>query len=181
MLKNSLKIIGQIVLLWVIYYICTWVVKFLHLPIPGSVLGMISLFALLSSGVLKEEWLSAATNPLLKHLSFFFIPIAVELMVWGDLLLQKGYLLFLPLVVSGLVALLTTGGIVQLLTKSLQKKKGLNSHAKHSNDCFHYYPYSLHIFYQPKNLFKDTKCLANPIVTQYNRHHSNPALFRNHL
>ena len=181
MLKNSLKIIGQIVLLWVIYYICTWVVKLLHLPIPGSVLGMISLFALLSSGVLKEEWLSAATNPLLKHLSFFFIPIAVELMVWGDLLLQKGYLLFLPLVVSGLVALLTTGGIVQLLTKSLQKKKGLNSHAKHSNDCFHYYPYSLHIFYQPNNLFKDTKCLANPIVTQYNRHHSNPALFRNHL
>ena len=122
-LKNLLKIIGQLFLLWVIYYLSTWVVKFLHLPIPGSVLGMISLFALLSTGVLKEQWLSAATKPLLKHLSFFFIPIAVELMQWGDLFLQKGYLLFLPLVVSTLVALVTTGGIVQLLTKFHAQKR----------------------------------------------------------
>lgn len=181
MLKNTLKIIGQIFLLWVIYYISTWVVTFLHLPIPGSVLGMISLFSLLSSGVIKEQWFSSAANFLLKHLSFFFVPIAVELMVWSDLFIQKGYLLFLPLVVSTLVALLTTGGIVQHFTKSHQVKKGVNSHAKHSNDCFHYYPYCRPIFHQPKNLFKDTKCIANPFVTKYPCHHSYPALFRNHL
>lgn len=125
-MKNLLKIIGQIFLLWIIYALSTWVVKFLHVPLPGSVLGMIILFALLSTGIIKEQWLSAATNPLLKHLSFFFIPIAVELMEWGDLFIQKGYLLFLPLVLSMLVALLTTGGIVQLLTKSQQVKKGVN-------------------------------------------------------
>jgi holin-like protein len=39
----------------------------------------------------------------------------------GDLFLQKGYLLFLPLVVSLLVALVTTGGIVQLLTTPSSK------------------------------------------------------------
>jgi len=125
-LKNLLKIIGQIFLLWVIYYLSTWLVKFFHIPLPGSVLGMILLFTLLSTGILKEQWLSAATNPLLKHLSFFFIPIAVELMNWGDLFIQKGYLLFFPLVVSMLVALLATGGIVQLLIKSHQVKKGVN-------------------------------------------------------
>lgn len=123
-MKNSLKIIGQIFLLWVIYYLSTWVVQFFHIPLPGSVLGMILLFILLSTGILKEQWLSAATNPLLKHLSFFFIPIAVELMNWGDLFMQKGHLLFIPLVVSTLVALLTTGGIVQFLIKSHQVKKG---------------------------------------------------------
>lgn len=89
--------------------------KSFHIPLPGSVLGIIALFGLLSAGIIKEEWLTGATTPLLKHLTFFFIPIAVELMQWGDLLLQKGYLLFLPLVVSTLVALVTTGGIVQLL------------------------------------------------------------------
>ena len=125
-LKNALKIIGQIFILWVIYFFSTWVVKFFHIPLPGSVLGMIILFTLLATGIIKEQWLSAATNPLLKHLSFFFIPIAVELMDWGDLFIQKGYLLFLPLVLSTLVALITTGGIVQLLTKSHQVKKGVN-------------------------------------------------------
>lgn len=84
---------------------------------------MISLFILLSTGVIKEQWLSSAANPLLKHLSFFFIPIAVELMQWGDLFTQKGHLLFLPLVVSTLVALLATGGIVQFLLKSHDTKR----------------------------------------------------------
>lgn len=137
-LKNSLKIIGQIFLLWIIYYLCKRAVEFFHLPIPGSVLGMISLFALLYTGVVKEQWLTAATNPLLKHLSFFFIPIAVELMDWGDLLIHYGYLLFLPLIVSTIVALLTTGGIVQLLTRSRKETKGVISVAKHSDGCFHY-------------------------------------------
>ena len=87
---------------------------------------MIILFTLLYTRVIKEQWLSAGTNPLLKHLSFFFIPIAVELMQWGDLFMQKGYLLFLPLVVSTLVALLTTGEIVQKLAKSHQGEKGMS-------------------------------------------------------
>lgn len=125
-MKNALKIIVQVFLLWVIYYLSTWIVFLLQLPIPGTVLGMIILFTLLSTGVIKEEWLSAAANPLLKHLSFFFIPLAVELMQWGDLFMQKGSLLFLPLVVSILVALLTTGGIVQQLLKSRQVEKGVN-------------------------------------------------------
>ena len=114
---------GQIFLLWIIYSFSTWAVKILHLPLPGSVLGMIILFMLLATGIIKEQWLIAATNPLLKHLSFFFIPIAVELMEWGDLFMQKGYLLFLPLVVSTLVALLITGGMAQFLIRSQQGKK----------------------------------------------------------
>ena len=111
-------LLGQTFCLWVIYYLSTWVVKSLHIPLPGGVLGMIILFLFLSAGIIKEEWLTAATTPLLKHLAFFFIPIAVELMQWGDLFQRIGYLLFLPLVVSLLVALVTTGGIVQLLITS---------------------------------------------------------------
>ncbi len=96
--------------------------KHFHIPLPGSVLGMIILFTLLSTGIIKEQWLTAAVNPLLKHLSFFFIPIAVELMNWGDLFVKKGVLLFLPLVISTLVALLVTGGIVQFLSKAAEDR-----------------------------------------------------------
>jgi holin-like protein len=87
---------------------------------------MLLLFALLSAGIIKEQWLSLGANPLLKHLSFFFIPIAVGLMDWGELFIQKGHLLFLPLVISALVALLATGGIAQFLTKYLERKGGAN-------------------------------------------------------
>jgi len=116
-MKEILKFSGQLFLLWIVYHISTLVVETFHLPIPGSVLGMLCLFGLLSGGVIKEQWLTIAANPLLKHLSFFFIPIAVGLMEWGSLLTQKGHLLFLPLVISALVSLLTTGRVVQFLTK----------------------------------------------------------------
>ncbi len=123
-MKKGVIIIGQLFLLWVIYYASTWLVTFFHVPLPGSVLGMIVLFTLLATGIVKEEWLLAATTPLLKHLSFFFIPIAVELMEWGDLFLQKGHLLFLPLVISTLVALLVTGGVVQYLMSRRNRTSG---------------------------------------------------------
>lgn len=124
-MRNFLKIVGQLFLLWLIYYLSTLCVATFHLPIPGSVLGMITLFTLLSTGLIKEQWLSTVANPLLKHLAFFFIPIAVGLMEWGDLFLEKGYLLFFPLVISTLVALLTTGGVVQFLMTShhIEKKE----------------------------------------------------------
>lgn len=122
-MKNFLKTTGQLSLLWIVYYLSTLGVESFHLPIPGSVLGMLSLFGLLSVGAIKEEWISIAANPLLKHLAFFFIPIAVGLMEWGDLFAEKGHLLFLPLVISTLVALLTTGITVQFLTKSHRTKK----------------------------------------------------------
>lgn len=123
-MSHVLKFTGQVFLLWVIYFLSTWVVKYFHIPLPGSVLGMIVLFTLLAAGVIKEEWLTTATTPLLKHLSFFFIPIAVELMEWGDLFVQKGYMLFLPLVVSTLVALLATGWFVQLFGTSHSETGG---------------------------------------------------------
>ncbi|GMA97583.1 CidA/LrgA family holin-like protein [Pelosinus sp. IPA-1] len=125
-MQNALKTLGQIFLLWLIYSVSTWIIGILHLPLPGSVLGMLLLFTLLSTGIIKEQWLSLGANPLLKHLSFFFIPIAVGLMDWGGLFTQKGHLLFLPLVISAFVALLATGGIAQFLTKYLERKGGAN-------------------------------------------------------
>ena len=88
-LQSFVKISVQLSLLWIIYYLSILGVEFSHLPIPGSVLGMIILFTLLSTGIIKEQWLAMVAPPLLKHLSFFFIPIAVGLMEWGDLFFEK--------------------------------------------------------------------------------------------
>lgn len=121
-----LKFAGQVFLLWVIYYSSSWIVMHFHIPLPGSVLGMIVLFTLLLTGIIREEWLTSAVNPLLRHLSFFFIPIAVELMEWGDLFVQQGALLFLPLVLSTLVALLVTGGVAQFLSGAGKQKGARN-------------------------------------------------------
>lgn len=122
-MQYIIKTTGQIFLLWLIYFTSTWITETFHLAIPGSVLGMLVLFALLSGGLLKEEWIALGANPLLKHLAFFFIPIAVGLMEWGDFFIEKGALLFFPLVISTVVALLATGTAVQFLTARSSEKK----------------------------------------------------------
>ena len=105
----------QIVGLWLIYRLSVWIVARCHLPVPGNVLGMLVLFALLTTGVIKLEWFAGAADLLTKHLGFFFIPVAVGLMQWGDLLWRTGHWLLLALVLSTLAGLATTGGLLQLL------------------------------------------------------------------
>jgi putative effector of murein hydrolase len=51
----------------------------LQLPLPGNLVGMLMSFALLTCGVIRLEWVEAGASMLVRHLGFFFIPIAIEL------------------------------------------------------------------------------------------------------
>src|SRR5215470_19210088 len=80
---RALVTIGaQVGLLWAILAVSNLVVTRLHLRVPGNIVGMLLLLALLSTGVVEERWVAAAAGLLTKHLAFFFIPIAVGLMDW---------------------------------------------------------------------------------------------------
>lgn len=52
----------------------------LHLPIPGSVLGMLLLWALLSAGLFKLQWFEPAADHLLGVLGLLFVPATVGFM-----------------------------------------------------------------------------------------------------
>ncbi|UGV41157.1 CidA/LrgA family protein [Methanococcoides orientis] len=90
---------------------------FLNLPIPGSVLGMLLLLALLLSGVLKLSMIEDVSNFLLKHLSFFFIPAAVGLITCFSILEGKWIALLFISVVSTIIIVVVTGITVQILMK----------------------------------------------------------------
>lgn len=108
--------IFQLFILWLLNQMGIFIVQFFHLPIPGNVVGMILLFVLLISGVIKLEWINNAASFLLRHLVFFFIPIAVGIMTFGNMFLQSGLSIILILVVSATVGMISTGIAAQLLT-----------------------------------------------------------------
>lgn len=81
---------AQTGLLWLIYAASQWMVATWHLPVPAAVLGIGWLYLLLAMGVVKERWFAAAAQVLLKHLAFFFIPVAVGIMAYRELLWQHG-------------------------------------------------------------------------------------------
>jgi holin-like protein len=120
--RGVCRLACQIGVLFLIFRAGQWGVARFHMPLPGNVLGMLLLFALLSLGLVREAWIQEGATLLTKHLAFFFIPIAVGLMEWGSLFRREGHWLLLALVVSTLAALLTTGGLAHLFTTHFLRK-----------------------------------------------------------
>lgn len=123
-MKKTIIFILQILFLFICNEIGYFIVDTFHLPIPGNVVGMILLFVLLVTGILKLEWVEGAGGFLTKHLAFFFIPIAVGIMAYKDILLSQGAVFALGLLGSLAVGILVTGHVTQYFTKKEEKEDG---------------------------------------------------------
>lgn len=119
MIKFILQIIGLILINKAGFYI----VDLLNLRIPGNVLGMILLFVLLWTRVVRLEWFEGAADFLVKHLSFFFVPVSVGLMTLGGMIAQSGIQLAVILVLSAIVGMVFAGGTSNLLIKRKEGKE----------------------------------------------------------
>ena len=92
--------------------------RFLKLPIPGPVLGMVILFiGLMIRGKVPYE-LSTVSGGLLQHLSLLFVPAGVGIMLHASLLAKYWQALIVALLVSTVVTIVVTGFLMSRLTKS---------------------------------------------------------------
>ena len=114
---KQLKFLGQLALLALIYLLGNQIARLAHLPIPGNVVGIILLYLLLNLGLVRLEHVQTAADFLLRHLVFFFIPVAVDLMNWGGVFYRYGLALALAIVISTALTFLGAGAIAQKLQK----------------------------------------------------------------
>ena len=90
----------------------------LHLPLPGPVLGLGLLLALLLlNAVPLREPVAAAAEPLMQHLSLLFVPVGVGVVTHVVLLSQYGLRIVAVLVLSTLVGLAVTALVLQALLR----------------------------------------------------------------
>lgn len=120
MLRNGVLVIIQLMILWAINQLGYLIVSWLNLPLPGNVAGMVILIVLLVTGVIPLSLVEEAATFLIKHLAFFFIPVAVGLMKFGDLFWQHGLALGIAITISAMIGIYVTGFVSQFLAK----KKG---------------------------------------------------------
>ena len=85
----------------------------LSLRLPGNLVGMLILFALLSGRLVRLEWIQEGASILTRHLAFFFIPIAVGLIAFKEVFLQHGLAILGTLIVSATAGILLCGFIAQ--------------------------------------------------------------------
>ncbi len=92
-MDKGIIILLQIAGLYAIYLVGTAIQSLFHLFIPGSVIGLILLFILLSLKVVPERIFQRGISFMIKHLPFFFIPATVGVMSYAYVFKGKGVLL----------------------------------------------------------------------------------------
>ncbi len=99
------------------------VVRALSLPIPGPVLGMLLLFIGFIWRGNIPDYLQQTSQSLLQHLSLFFVPAGVGVMVHIGLLQQEWLAIVITLLGSTWLALLVTAWVLQALLKRWEAKE----------------------------------------------------------
>ena len=118
------KVIIQIAIIIVISYLGSLLQTLLHIPLAGSIVGMIMLYILLELKVIRMNWISDGAEFLLATMVFFFIPSVVGIMdVVSDI--TKSYIIFFLLIIVGTSCVaLASGYIAEKMVKQPNVKRG---------------------------------------------------------
>ncbi len=111
-----MKLFREALIILGIYLLGELLSESLHLPIPGNILGMVILFILLCTKVVKVDNISTVTIFLLDHLSFFFIPAGVGLMTSIGIIKSTWWQLLIVCLSTTVIIIGVTGIIVQTIS-----------------------------------------------------------------
>lgn len=121
-----IRIIVQIGILNIFYYIGVGIVSLLHLPLPASVIGLLLLALALQFKLIKVEYIQDGAGFLIGVLTLFFIPATVGVIDYPQLWTTTGLLVMLAVTASTLISIYVTGTLSQVIEKKEAAKKEVN-------------------------------------------------------
>lgn len=121
-MKNAVKGIVQVAALMIFSLGMNKLAGLLHLPVPGSILGIIVMFILLETGILKLKWIEIGASWLLAELLLFFIPAAVGVMKYFPMLQSDGVRILIVVICSTFIVMASSGLIASRIAKQKERK-----------------------------------------------------------
>lgn len=100
-----------------IWLVADFAARTLHLPVPGGVVGLLVLLALLFCGGIAPRWVKAGADWLLTDMLLFFIPAAVAAVQYGGLFREDGWRLALVVVFGTLMVMVAVAFAVEQASK----------------------------------------------------------------
>ena len=110
-LLQALHLAAGVAVLWALQLLGGWIAALVHLPVPGSVIGLVLLATAIGAGVLPLALVRPAADLLVRHLSLLYVPAGAALMLYWGLVRRE----WLPIVAGGIastVAVLVVAGLV---------------------------------------------------------------------
>ncbi len=118
-----LRILIQILILFIFYFVGDLIVTLLNIKFPGSIVGLVLLWTCLYFKWLDVRFVLDGASMLIAFLTLFFIPSTVGIVQYPELLTKSGVLLIIAVVISSIFAFVFTGKLGQVLEK-MEEKKG---------------------------------------------------------
>lgn len=110
-----MKIIRQLAIIFAICALGELISQMLPFPMPGSIVGMVLLFLLLTFRIIKLKQVEDVGGFLLKNMAFFFIPAGVSLITVFNQISGK----ILQIVLICLLTTVLTFGITALTVRTV--------------------------------------------------------------
>ena len=126
--KFVIKLILQLALIMLITFIGTEVQKLLHIPLAGSIVGLMLFFLLLQFKIIPESWINVGADFLLKTMVFFFIPSVVGIMDVASNITMNYILFFIVIIIGTCLVALSSGYIAEKMLEKNNTRKG-NDHS----------------------------------------------------
>lgn len=121
MAKKIMITLFQLILIILITSVGNLLQQFLHLPIAGSIIGLVLFYILLMTGVVKETWIKSGANLFLTTMIFFFLPSIVGVKnIIGQM--DSNFVIFFLLIAFGTVTVAYLSGYIA--EKSINRIKG---------------------------------------------------------
>ncbi|MFE8103310.1 CidA/LrgA family protein [Brenneria goodwinii] len=124
-MRNAITLCWRYLRAFALIYLCLLagnaISALLPIVIPGSIIGMLVLFALLASQILPSDWVRPGCHMFIRHMAMLFVPIGVGVMNYYDLLSQQ----FGPIVISCLVSTFFAMIVVGFSTQLMQKEHAI--------------------------------------------------------
>lgn len=118
-----MKILMQVALVFGLFWLCQGIEVLLPFPLPASVISLLLMLVLLYCKVVKEEKIQDLADFLMGNLAFFFVPAAVGIMQYVDVIRQNTIAFLTICVVSTILTFGVTVSVVRLTSCFLNRRK----------------------------------------------------------
>ncbi|WP_342504663.1 CidA/LrgA family holin-like protein [Sporosarcina sp. FSL K6-2383] len=119
-----IKIIVQVFLLYGFVLIGNWLQSIFHIPLPGSIIGLLLLWLALSLKIVRLQWIETGSYFLLSFIPLFLLPATIGAMDYGHIFVGKGFLLIPITMISTFLTMWISGYTSQLIARKSAKRKG---------------------------------------------------------
>lgn len=114
----------QAVIIAAVTFAAELIKYFVPLPVPASIYGLLLLFALLKSGILKLEQIEDVGNLLLELMPLLLVPASVSVLTALDAIQR----MLLPVLIMGFIGTTAVMLVTGLLSQWIIRRKGEKSH-----------------------------------------------------